>query len=191
MLFNPESRVLHHFICRSKCVTGYPGLRVNSAWPFLLCTSLRDDRQSFLRIFVPTSTLDWISGWIYYNLWWNLPLFSAWLMWQGQLCLPHIRNFPYAVPDQQQTSTWRKYGDWSHSSATPKTPQPPPWSPHAPVTRWDLHGPPPCSQARWDGHTLSTEIPPTNPNPASTGDLGICCISPHHRPFTPFRKHCL
>lgn len=51
IFFNPKKRVLHHFIYRTQGVTGYPGLRVNSAFPFLMCTSLRDDRQSFLHIF--------------------------------------------------------------------------------------------------------------------------------------------
>lgn len=44
-------------------------------------------------------------------------------MWQGQLCLPHKRNFLFAVPDHQQPSTWRKSGNWSHSSVASKGPQ--------------------------------------------------------------------
>lgn len=51
LVFNPASRDLHRFIYRTKYVAGYPGLGVNCAFPFLLCTPLRDDRLSFLYIF--------------------------------------------------------------------------------------------------------------------------------------------
>lgn len=160
IFFNPKNRVLHHFIYETKCVTGYPGLRMNSAFPFLLCTSLRDDRLSFLYLFSCGNQhfrLDlWVN--ILQPLMKSSPFFCLTDVAGPAVFATHCK-FSFCCLSQQQTSTWRKYGNWSHSSATPKTSQthtPPPWPPHAPLTCWDLHGPPPCSQARWDRHTLST-----------------------------------
>lgn len=124
IFFNPKNRVLHHFICRTKGVTGYRGLRVNSAFPFLLCTSLRDDRLSFLHIF------NCGNQHFRLGLWVNVlqPLMKS----SPFFCLTDVagaagfathQKFSFCHPSLQQTSTWRKYGNWSHSSATPKTPQ--------------------------------------------------------------------
>lgn len=124
IFFNPKNRVLHHFICRTKGVTGYPGLRVNSAFSFLLCTSSRDDRLSFLHIF------NCGNQHFRLGLWVNIlqPLMKS----SPFYCLTDLtgpagfathQKFSFCRPSLQQTSTWRKYGNWSHSSATPKTPQ--------------------------------------------------------------------
>lgn len=122
--FSTLKRVLNHFIFRTKGVTGYPGLRVNSAFPFLLCTSLRDDRLSFLHIFNCGNQhfrLDlWVN--ILQSLMKSSPFFCLTDVAEPAV-LATNQKFSFRCPSQQQTSTWRKYGNWSHSSATPKTPQ--------------------------------------------------------------------
>lgn len=142
IFFNPKDRVLQHFIYRTKGVTGYLGLRVNSAFPFLLCTSLRDDRQSFLHIFNfgnQRFRLDlWVN--ILQSLMKSSPFFCLTDV-AGPAVFATNQKFSFRHPSQQQTSTWRKYGNWSHSSATPKTPQTHPPSSLASTCTTGLLGP--------------------------------------------------
>lgn len=125
---------------------------------------------SFTSLTVATSTLDWIFGWIYYNLWWNLPFFLA--DWCGRAsCVCHTEEISLLL--SQTSSSWA-HGENLGIRATPLLRQKlpslssaAPRSPHAPVTCWDLRSPPPCSQTSWDHPALQkwSEIPTNQPPP--------------------------
>lgn len=107
---------------------------------------------SFTSLTVATSTLDWISGWMYHSLWWNLHFFLA--DWCGRAsCVCHTEEIFFLL---SQTSSSLAHGENLWIGATPLLHQKlprlssvAPRSTHAPVTRWDLHSPPPSSQASW------------------------------------------
>ena len=101
---------------------------------------------SFTSLTVAISTLDWISGCIYYNLWWKNSFFLAdWCGRASSACHTEI----FLLPSQTSSSLAQGENLWVRAipllhQNLPRLSSAAPRSPHAPVTCWDLHSPQPA-----------------------------------------------